>query len=199
MSNIDKQALRTVAMLAKELSGISMYSKAIAAINKFHELFTPDVALTLLDEVEHYKSREERVTKLVLDNSASWDELYKKLEAAEKRIADQQGIILSARQFISEYAASGDVGADEFVKVIDRAATWGVKYIPLAGNSPVTSDGNGSTVGKALTITLPDTSSKAFWSGSGKTEVFHPETYKRWVKEAIERYCAIAGIEVRVK
>ncbi|BDG84250.1 TPA: hypothetical protein OPR07_000196 [Citrobacter koseri] len=27
----------------------------------------------------------------------------------------------------------------------------------------------------------------------------HPETYKRWVKEAIERYCAIAGIEVRVK
>ncbi|EOI1327588.1 hypothetical protein ACMGNR_001154 [Citrobacter koseri] len=48
----DKQALRTVAMLAKELSGISMYSKAIAAINKFHELFTPDVALALLDELE---------------------------------------------------------------------------------------------------------------------------------------------------
>ncbi|HEM6680859.1 ATPase [Citrobacter koseri] len=58
---------------------------------------------------------------------------------------------------------------------------------------------NDVTDGKPLTITLPDTSSKAFWSGSGKTEVFHPETYKRWVKEAIERYCAIAGIEVRVK
>lgn len=57
----------------------------------------------------------------------------------------------------------------------------------------------GDDAGKTLTITLPDTSSKAFWSGSGKTEVFHPETYKRWVKEAIERYCAIAGIEVRVK
>lgn len=82
---------------------------------------------------------------------------------------------------------------------IDPSDVWGVKYIPLSGNSPVTSDGNCSTVGKALTITLPDTSSKAFWSGSGKTEVFHPETYKRWVKEAIERYCAIAGIEVRVK
>ena len=49
---IDKQALRTVAMLAKELSGISMYSKNIAATNKFHELFTPDVALALLDELE---------------------------------------------------------------------------------------------------------------------------------------------------
>ncbi|EBY1133246.1 ead/Ea22-like family protein, partial [Salmonella enterica subsp. enterica serovar Senftenberg] len=44
--------------------------------------------LALLYELEHYKSREERVTKLVLDNSTSWDALYKKLEAAEKRIAE---------------------------------------------------------------------------------------------------------------
>lgn len=68
-----------------------------------------------------------------------------------------------------------------------------------AGNSPVAPDGNGSTVGKALTITLPDTSSKAFWSGTGKNEVFHPETYNRWVKEAIERACVISGISVVVK
>ncbi|WP_370906204.1 hypothetical protein [Citrobacter koseri] len=47
------------------------------------------------------------------------------LEALRQRIADQQGIILSARQFISEYAVSGDAGADEFVKVIDRAAGIG--------------------------------------------------------------------------
>ncbi|EAP3676919.1 ATPase [Salmonella enterica] len=58
---------------------------------------------------------------------------------------------------------------------------------------------NDVTTGKPLTITLPDTSSKAFWSGSGKTEVFHPESYKRWVKEAIERACVIAGIGVEVK
>ncbi|EBJ8739707.1 ead/Ea22-like family protein [Salmonella enterica subsp. enterica serovar 1,4,[5],12:i:-] len=44
--------------------------------------------LALLDELEHYKSREERVTKLVLDNSTSWDALYKKLEAAERRITE---------------------------------------------------------------------------------------------------------------
>ncbi|EDH3765760.1 ead/Ea22-like family protein [Salmonella enterica subsp. enterica] len=48
----------------------------------------PKNVLALLDELEHYKSREERVTKLVLDNSTSWDALYKKLEAAEKRIAE---------------------------------------------------------------------------------------------------------------
>ncbi|EAS4920264.1 ATPase [Salmonella enterica] len=55
------------------------------------------------------------------------------------------------------------------------------------------------TSGKPLTITLPDTGSKAFWSGTGKSEAFHPETYKRWVKEAIERACVIAGIGVEVK
>ncbi|KGM60920.1 hypothetical protein EL76_1938 [Escherichia coli G3/10] len=55
------------------------------------------------------------------------------------------------------------------------------------------------TSGKPLTITLPDITSKAFWSGTGKSEVFHPETYKRWVKEAIERACVIAGIGVEVK
>lgn len=59
--------------------------------------------------------------------------------------------------------------------------------------------GSDVTNGKPLTVTLPDTSSKAFWSGTGKSEVFHPETYKRWVKEAIERDCAIKGIGVEVK
>lgn len=48
----------------------------------------PATVLALLDELEHYKSRENRVTKLVLDNSKSWGDLYKKLEAAEKRIAE---------------------------------------------------------------------------------------------------------------
>lgn len=46
-------------------------------------------------------------------------------EAAEKRIADQSGIIESARKFISEYSGLGDVGAAEFVKIIDRAAAAG--------------------------------------------------------------------------
>ncbi|ECZ5207609.1 ead/Ea22-like family protein [Salmonella enterica subsp. enterica serovar Derby] len=48
----------------------------------------PATVLALLDELEHYKSREERVTKLVLDNSTSWDAFYKKLEAANRRSAE---------------------------------------------------------------------------------------------------------------
>ncbi|HGF0769532.1 TPA: hypothetical protein ACF7ZB_001850 [Kluyvera georgiana] len=42
----------------------------------------------LLGALEHYKSREERVTKLVLDNSVSWKELFKQLEEAQQRIAE---------------------------------------------------------------------------------------------------------------
>ncbi|MFY7124229.1 hypothetical protein ACOTZD_12425 [Enterobacter cloacae complex sp. SHL022] len=57
-------------------------------------------------------------------------------------------------------------------------------------------DGN---IGKPLTIKLPDISSKAFWSGTGKNETFHPETYRRWVKEAIEISCTIARVDVEVK
>ncbi|ELC1914402.1 ead/Ea22-like family protein [Salmonella enterica] len=59
----------------------------------------PDV-LALLDELEYYKSREERVTKLVMDNSTSWDALYKKLEAAEKRIAEQSAIVAAAEKLV---------------------------------------------------------------------------------------------------
>lgn len=62
--------------------------------------------LALLDELEHYKSREERVTKLVLDNSTSWDVLYEKLEAAEKRNAEQreyyEGVIADGSKRIAE-------------------------------------------------------------------------------------------------
>ncbi|HAZ2794371.1 TPA: ead/Ea22-like family protein [Salmonella enterica] len=58
--------------------------------------------LALLDELEHYKSREERVTKLVLDNSTSWDALYKKLETAEKRTAELERANVSQDDHINQ-------------------------------------------------------------------------------------------------
>lgn len=100
-----------------------------------------------------------------------------------------------ARELVDNLVDCG--GLDEGVK--EKYLEWAEKtcraVMLQAGNAPV----NGVTAGKPLTITLPDTSSKAFWSGSGKTEVFHPDTYRRWVKEAIERNCVIARIDVKVK
>ncbi|EAX8318803.1 ead/Ea22-like family protein [Salmonella enterica] len=70
---------------------------------KLRDQENEDIALTvgkLRVELEHYKSREERVTKLVLDNSTSLDALYKKLEAAEKRIAEQSAIVAAAEKLV---------------------------------------------------------------------------------------------------
>ncbi|MKN50851.1 ead/Ea22-like family protein [Salmonella enterica subsp. enterica] len=99
---------------------------------EFIAAFNPKVALALLDELEHYKSREERVTKLVLDNSASWDALYKKLEAAEKHIAELEerkvnlsklsvGEVMHMSGFSWDYAEGWCAGNDNAIHEIRTA------------------------------------------------------------------------------
>ncbi|ESJ45111.1 hypothetical protein CFSAN001082_06336 [Salmonella enterica subsp. enterica serovar Havana str. CFSAN001082] len=96
MSNIDKQAVtaKTKELASLMVERFSMNPVSCKLLNEaWKKEFPDEVAiaermLALLDELEHYKSREERVTKLVMDNSTSWDALYKKLEAAEKRTAE---------------------------------------------------------------------------------------------------------------
>ncbi|EEI5165876.1 ead/Ea22-like family protein [Salmonella enterica] len=78
MSNIDKQALR------EELS-----NPAIGSKDHLRKL-----ALSLLDELEHYKSREERVTKLVLDNSTSWDDHYEQSRVTVVDVSDPDVLAL---------------------------------------------------------------------------------------------------------
>ena len=89
----------------------------------------PATVLALLDELEAKdKLNAELMEKQRLVDICQGQGLEhriaaeKRAEAAEKRIADQCGIIESARKFISEYAGLGDVGAAEFIKIIDRAA-----------------------------------------------------------------------------
>ncbi|ECC3535644.1 ead/Ea22-like family protein [Salmonella enterica] len=95
------------------------------------------IITALLDELEHYKSREERVTKLVLDNSASWDALYKKVEAAEKHIAELEarkvnlsklsvGEVMHMSGFSLDYAEGWCAGNDNAIHEI-RAAGIKVK------------------------------------------------------------------------
>ncbi|EMF8110145.1 TPA: ead/Ea22-like family protein [Salmonella enterica subsp. enterica serovar Virchow] len=104
---------------------LAQNAKFIAAAN-------PATILALLDELEHYKSREERVTKLVLDNSASWDALYKKLEAAEKHIAELEarkvnlsklnvGEVMHMSGFSRDYAEGWCAGNDNAIHEIRTA------------------------------------------------------------------------------
>lgn len=91
------------------------------------------IITALLDELEHYKSREERVTKLVLDNSTSWDVLYEKLEAAEKRIAEQreyyEGVIADGSKRIAELESNEvrEVG-NQFLVVRHPGKTPAIKH-----------------------------------------------------------------------
>lgn len=94
-----------------------------------------------------------------------------------------------------ESSRSSSAGAAENCRSTENVQALQEKSGSEVAAAPV----NDITSGKPLTIILPDTNSKAFWSGAGKNETFHPETYKRWVKEAIERACVIAGIGVEVK
>lgn len=110
MSNIDKQAVtaKTKELASFMVERFSMNPVSCKLLNEAWEKEFPDEVaiaermLALLDELEHYKSREERVTKLVLDNSTSWDALYKKLETAEKRTAELERANVSQDDHINQ-------------------------------------------------------------------------------------------------
>ncbi|EJY7193849.1 ead/Ea22-like family protein [Salmonella enterica] len=98
---------------------------------KLRDQENEDIALTvgkLRVELEHYKSREERVTKLVLDNSTSWDVLYEKLEAAERRIAE-----LEAKLSKPVLLPKTNGYWNEQEKAYEEAITLARRQIRLAG------------------------------------------------------------------
>nr|WP_142402416.1 ead/Ea22-like family protein [Klebsiella michiganensis] len=59
-----------------------------------------DDVLALVEALEYYKSREERVTSLVRNNSKSWDELYRQVEAKGKRNVELVEALEKAQQRI---------------------------------------------------------------------------------------------------
>ena len=71
--------------------------------------------------------REAEADFIVSASPATILELLAERDADKRRISDQCGIILSARKFISEYAGFVDVGATEFLRIIDRAAGISLK------------------------------------------------------------------------
>ncbi|EJD7764578.1 ead/Ea22-like family protein [Salmonella enterica] len=156
MSNIDKQALREEFRYMQDhysdpadRARQVIYIAAEALLDeldkkqqyiKLRDQENEDIALTvgkLRVELEHYKSREERVTKLVLDNSTSWDVLYEKLEAAERRIAELEARavnlpkrsvdgVMHLSGFSRDYAKGWCAGNDNAIHEI-RAAGIKVK------------------------------------------------------------------------
>ncbi|MEP9966243.1 RelE family toxin-antitoxin system [Klebsiella pneumoniae] len=74
-----------------------------AAENReFVQVANPANVLALVEALEYYKSREERVTSLVRDNSKSWDELYRQVEAKGKRNVELVWALEKAQQQMTE-------------------------------------------------------------------------------------------------
>ena len=69
---------------------------------KYIALANPANVLALVEALEYYKSREERVTSLVRDNSKSWDELYRQVEAKGKRNVELVEALEKAQQQTTE-------------------------------------------------------------------------------------------------
>lgn len=139
MSNIDKRALREIAEAAvsaherlsvmppDDIFDISLAEGTqldadITALNALNSAANPTTVLALLDELEAKDRRNAELNSTLERWAVDRAQSASEIDDAEKRIVAQSGIIASARKFISEYAGLGDVGAAEFIKIIDRAA-----------------------------------------------------------------------------
>lgn len=139
---------------------------------------SPEEMLKLVTALEHERKQKN-----------SWKNLAKK--SISERSVDIEAL-LSARQRIAELK-------EQKGKWSAWAISLGAKADELESSPLCVKSNDAMREDAALCVKLPDSSSKAFWSSIGKTEQFHPETYKRWVKEAIERAGDIARIQVEVK
>ncbi|MEB7681024.1 hypothetical protein NGC52_14755 [Klebsiella michiganensis] len=87
-----------------DITELAQHMKAAAVLAKKYRSLTltvsVDETLALVEALEYYKSREERVTSLVRDNSKSWDELYRQVEAKGKRNVELVEALEKAQQRI---------------------------------------------------------------------------------------------------
>ncbi len=88
----------------------------ITDINEFHEEANPVNVLALVEALEYYKSREERVTSLVRDNSKSWDELYRQVEAKGKRNVELVEALESEKRICATWRKTAESTSEKLEK-----------------------------------------------------------------------------------
>lgn len=151
----------------------------------------PEVVLVMAKELQERRKADSELVEM----EAHYHQLSELYHAQEKRLFKIAQRIKGAS--FDKYSHSPSQAIDVLEVAIfgeDEACR-----VAILAAAPLEKSVNDVTAGKPLTITLPDISSKAFWSGAGKNETFHPETYRRWAKEAIERACIIASIDAEVR
>lgn len=116
------QSLKAAAVRAKTAtdeyaSGHMSVSVCYAECEEFNRLTDgPDNILALVEALEYYKSREERVTSLVRDNSKSWDELYRQVEAKGKRNVELVEALESEKRICATWRKTAEANSEKLEK-----------------------------------------------------------------------------------
>lgn len=163
---------------------------------------SPEEMLKLVAALENERKQKNSWKNLAKKSISERSVDIEALLSARQRIAELETAPNGMMQLSNELAEMKQKCA-ELQEQKDKWAAWaislGAKADELESRPLCVKSNDAMREVAPLCVKLPDSSSKAFWSGTGKTEQFHPETYKRWVKEAIERAGDIAGVQVEVK
>ncbi|MDV0624574.1 ead/Ea22-like family protein [Klebsiella variicola subsp. variicola] len=84
----------------------------------------PNNFLALVEALEYYKSREERVTSLVRDNSKSWDELYRQVEAKGKRNVELVEALESEKRICATWRKTAESTSEKLEKAQAAERRW---------------------------------------------------------------------------
>lgn len=91
---------------------------------EFVQAANPANVLVLVEALEYYKSREERVTSLVRDNSKSWDELYRQVEAKGKRNVELVEALESEKRICATWRKTAESTSEKLEKAQAAERRW---------------------------------------------------------------------------
>ncbi len=91
---------------------------------EFVQAANPANVLALVEALEYYKSREERVTSLVRDNSKSWDELYRQVEAKGKRNVELVEALESEKRICATWRKTAESTSEKLEKAQAAERRW---------------------------------------------------------------------------
>lgn len=127
MSNINKQELREAAERAGQNDWEYVYTSDLSAPGRGYITVGGAEAIYCLNKAAGGVKQSENVLRYIA--AASPEKmlaLLDELEAAEKRIAEQNKTLMASRSYVKSHAA-GDGHAFGVLQAIDRAAGIGVK------------------------------------------------------------------------
>ncbi|WP_249318663.1 ead/Ea22-like family protein [Klebsiella pneumoniae] len=168
---------------------------------------TPENILALVEALEYYKSREERVTSLVRDNSKSWDELYRQVEAKGKRNVELVEALASEKRICATWRKTAEANSEKLEKAQqqmteseNRVRKQNRHICELFDDNTALCQRIAELESRTVTFKLPFTpepSAFAPWVAKAFYQ-FHKDTVKSCVA-IFSDACAAAGIKVEAE